>query len=206
MAVRISGPVREIGSQSGGWTEVGEGQLVRIIDSEGAQIADTFAVARADHGEWLSARHTRAGNRRLFPGAGQAFFSNRLRPILTLVTDTSPGVHDMLWMSCDPLLYAAMGVKGHHPNCHDNFLRAAAEAGWNPSQVPDPVHFFQNTTVTALGELETATALSGAGDAVTLRAEIDLILVVTACSFDLAPINGERCTGVRLEVVPDEAG
>jgi len=74
----------------------------------------------------------------------------------------------MLWMSCDPLLYAALNVKGHHPNCHQNFLKA--EAGWAPSEVPDRVNFFQNTTVTAQGALETGTALSRAGDAVTLRA------------------------------------
>ena len=191
---------RNIAAQSGGWIEVRRGERVRIVDVEGAQIADTFAVCAADNSEWLSARHTRAGNRRLFPKIGEAFFSNRLRPILTLVEDTSPGVHDMLWMSCDPLLYASMGAGADHPNCHQNFQKAAAEAGWRPAEVPDPVNLFQNTQVTDDGQMRTETALSKAGDAVTLRAEMDLILVVTACAFDLAPINGERCTGIRLEV------
>ncbi len=192
--------VREIAAYSGGWIEVRKGEHVRVIDLEGSQIADTFAVSSADKTEWLSARHTRAGTRRLFPKVGDSFFSNRLRPILTLVDDTSPGVHDMLWMSCDPLLFAAMGVQGHHPNCHQNFEKAAAEAGWTPPAVPDPVNLFQNTRVAAGGDMQTETALSRPGDAVTLRAEMDLILVVTACSFDLAPINGDRCTGIRLEV------
>jgi len=196
----IEALARDIGPCSGGWIGVSKGQTVRVIDPEGRQIADTFAVNDADHGEYLSARHTRAANRRLFPKVGQAFYTNRMRPILTLVGDTSPGVHDMLWMSCDPLLYRAMGVEGPHPNCHDNFLAAAATAGWMTEHTPDPVNLFQNTRVTEAGEMRTGTALSRPGDAVALRAEMDLILVVTACAFDLAPINGDRCTGIRLEV------
>jgi uncharacterized protein YcgI (DUF1989 family) len=197
---------RDVCAYSGGWIRVKKGQNVRVIDPEGQQIADTFAVNDEDRSEYLSGRHTRAANRRLFPRMGEAFYTNQMRPILTLVGDTSPGVHDMLWMSCNPVLYRSMGVEGYHPNCHDNFLAAAADAGWTTDQVPDPVNLFQNTVVTDTDEMQTGTALSRPGDAVTLRAEMDLILVVTACSFDLAPINGDRCTGIRLEVAPTMAG
>jgi uncharacterized protein YcgI (DUF1989 family) len=191
---------RDIAAQSGGWIEVKAGERVRIVDVEGEQIADTFAAARADPSEYLSARHTRAALRRLFPRPGEAFYSNRMRPILTLLADTSPGLHDMLWMSCNDQLYRSMGVTEPHPNCQDNFLAAAREAGWTPAETPDPVNLFQNTRVGPDGELVTARARSKAGDCVTLRAEMDLVLVVTACAFDLAPINGDRCTGIRLEV------
>jgi len=195
----------DIAAQSGGWVEVKQGNLIRIIDVEGSQVADMFAVSSADRREWLSTAHTRAGTSRLFPKVGQSFFTNRYRPILTLVEDSSPGVHDMLYRSCDPIMYERLGVIGYHPNCHENFQKAAAEADWRPLEVPDPVNFFQNTPVNAQGELETQTALSKAGDAVTLRAEMDLVIVVTACSMDNPPINGERCTGIRIEVVSEGA-
>lgn len=94
-----------------------------------------------------------------------------------------------------------MGADSHHPNCAENFRTAAADAGWHPAEVPDPVNVFQNTRVNSEGQLITETALSKAGDTFCLRAEMDLILVVTACAFDLLPINGERCTGIRLELV-----
>lgn len=191
----------DIAPQSGGWVEVKQGNLIRIIDVEGMQVADMFAVSSTDKREWLSPEHTRAGTSRLFPKVGQSFFTNRYRPILTLVEDRSPGVHDMLFRSCDPLMYEQLGVVGHHPNCHENFQQAAAQANWRPPEVPDPVNFFQNTPVNAQGELEIQTALSKAGDAVTLRAEMDLVMVVTACSMDTPPINGERCTGIRIEVL-----
>lgn len=194
---------RDIAAQSGGWVEVKRGSLIRIIDVEGAQVADMFAVSTADKREWLSAAHTRAATSRLFPKAGQSFFTNRYRPILTFVADRSPGVHDMLYRSCDPLMYEQLGVIGHHPNCHENFQRAAAEAGWMPPDVPDPVNFFQNTPLNAEGDLDVQTALSKAGDSVTLRVEMDLVLVVTACSMDNPPINGAHCSGIRIEVRSD---
>jgi uncharacterized protein YcgI (DUF1989 family) len=190
----------EIPAKGGGWIAVDRGECVRIIDVEGAQIADTFAVARGDLSEHLSARHTRAAARRIFPKLGEAFFSDRMRPMLTFVADTSPGAHDMLWMSCNRQLYRQLGASDDHANCQDNFLAAAADAGWRPERTPDPVNFFQNTCVREDGRLVTERALSRPGDYVALRAELDVILVVTACAFDLAPINGDRCTGLRLEV------
>ena len=61
------------------------------------------------------------------------------------------------------------------------------------------MNIFQNTPVDATGALTSLPALSQAGDSVTLRAEVDLFVVVTACSMDLKPINGGLCTGLHLE-------
>src|SRR5258705_12358724 len=108
---------RDIAAYSGGWLEADRGSLIRIIDVEGSQIGDRFAVSTTDMNEWLSTSQTRAAVQRLFPRVGQAFRSNRFRPILTFVDDSSPGVHDMLWRSCDPLLYESVGVQGYHPSC-----------------------------------------------------------------------------------------
>src|SRR5579872_3550600 len=194
---------RDIAAQSGGWLEVERGQLVRVIDVEGAQVADMFAVSSADKREWLSVGNTRSATERLFPGVGQSFYTNQLRPILALVEDHTPGVHDMLYRACDPLLYALMGVTGHHPSCQENFQKAAAEVGWRPPDTPDPVNFFQNTPADEHGNILSKLALTKAGDFVTLRAEMDLVIVVTACSWDIAasPINGGGCTGIRLAIV-----
>lgn len=192
--------VRNIAAQSGGWIEVRKGEVVSIFDVDGEQVADTFAVSKSEFSEYLSVAHTRALNQRLFPRQGEAFYTNLMRPILTLLADTSPGVHDMLWVSCNPNLYNALGADADHKNCHDNFIAAAREFGWSPSEVPDPVNLFQNTRVLDDGRIVTSRALSKAGDHVDLRAEMDLMLVVTACAFDLVPINGDRCTGIRLEV------
>jgi uncharacterized protein len=190
----------EIPPQSGRAVRVKAGALVRIVDVEGAQVGDAFARSLADPDEWLSAGHTRTRTRRLFPMLGESFWTNKFRRILTLLEDTSPGFHDMLYPPCEPLMYGRLGAKGDHPNCLENFQAAAASVGWGAPFVPDPVNFFQNTPLNDAGQLDPKTALSKAGDAVTLQAEIDLILVVTACSQDIVKINGDRCTGLRIEI------
>jgi uncharacterized protein YcgI (DUF1989 family) len=106
----------------------------------------------------------------------------------------------MFFSACSPAMYAALGHEGPHPSCRANFFDAAADLGWTPDVEPDPVNIFQNTPVDADGTLTSLPAPTSAGDSVTLRAEIDLLVVVTACSMDLKPINGGRCTGLRLEV------
>jgi uncharacterized protein YcgI (DUF1989 family) len=192
----------EIAAYSGGWVRAQAGDLVRIVDVEGSQIADMFAVTADDLTEWLSAANTRGAIARLFPRVGEAFHTTRYRPILELVADDSPGVHDMLWRACDPYLYASRGVVGDHANCSDNFRAAAAEFGWHPEVVPDPVDFFQNTPLDEHHQLGVGPGPTGPGDSVTLRALMDTFVVVTSCSFDLpgSRINGDRCTPIRVEV------
>ena len=175
----------DIDARSGGWISAKQGELLRVIDIEGTQVADMFAVCDDDRTEWLSAGNTRAATRRLFPIVGESWVTTRFRPILTFVDDQSPGVHDMLYRSCDPYMYAYRGAVGYHANCHDNFVAAATDAGWAMSSVPDPVNFFQNTPVSADGRILPKLGVTEAGDAVVLRAEIDLTMVVTACAMDL---------------------
>src|ERR1700682_4266934 len=91
---------------------VRHGEHLRIVDVEGGQVGDLFAFAAADPGEYLSASHTRTSTSRLFPRIGEQFMTNRRRPILTLVADTSPGVHDMLIAACDPERYRMLGAPG----------------------------------------------------------------------------------------------
>lgn len=189
----------EIPPQSGAIVQLSPGQRLRIIDVEGAQIADMFAALADDTTEFLSTSVTRSANWGVFPKVGEAFFSQTYRPLLTLERDDSPGVHDMLAAPCSEYMYAALGFEGHHPSCSENFRTAAATVGWNPPHVPDPVDFFQNTPVDG-GTISPLPALTKPGDSVTLRAEAPVFVVVTACSMDLEPINGDRCTPLRLEI------
>ncbi|MDX2169989.1 MAG: urea carboxylase-associated family protein [Deltaproteobacteria bacterium] len=193
--------VREIAAQSGGWMKVPAGAALRVVDVAGTQVADLFAMVAGDPGEWLSVANTRGANWALFPRVGETFLSTRYRPLLTFERDDSPGIHDMLFASCDAPMYAALGVQGYHPSCAENFRRAAGEHDWHPALVPDPVNFFQHTPVGADGSLCTRPAATRAGDSVTLRAELDLIVIVTACSMDVKDINGGTCTPIRLELL-----
>ena len=95
--------------------------VFRIIDVEGCQIADMFTLSAADISEYFSPALTRQVIFRLTPRPGDILYSNRRRPMLTFLQDTSPGRHDMAFAPCDPGFYVALGADDSHPNCRDNF-------------------------------------------------------------------------------------
>jgi uncharacterized protein len=193
---RIDVPARD-----GRGVRVAAGQRFRVIDVEGGQVADTFAFRADDVSEYHSAEHTRAYVSRLFPRLGEHFVTNHRRPILTLEEDASPGVHDMLCAACDPERYAGLGVLGWHASCQENLRRAMAELGFESVEVPQPINLFMNIPVREGGELGWEPAPTRAGDAVTLRAEMDCVVVVSACPQDLVPINNGNPTPIAIELV-----
>lgn len=183
------------------WVRAGD--TVHVIDVDGAQVGDVFAFATADVTEHLSASHTRTATGRLFPRIGEQFVTNRRRPILTLAADTSPGVHDMLIAACDAERYRTLGVDDH-ASCAANLRLALAEHGLTASVIPQPVNVFMNIPVHADGELRWLPAVSDPGDAITFVAEMDCVVVVSACPMDLNAINGERPTSLAIAIHPQQ--
>ncbi|GAA3747722.1 urea carboxylase-associated family protein [Salinactinospora qingdaonensis] len=182
------------------------GECVRVIDTKGRQVGDLFAFTRADPREYLSAAHTRAHVGRLFPAIGEEFVTNHRRPLLTLVDDTSPGRHDMLIAACDPARYRALGVSGWHASCAENLRSAASALGVDIEDTPQPVNLFMNIPVTDTGDLTWDPARTVPGDSVTLRAERDCFVVVSACPQDLIDINSGVPTCLEIEVSAEPTG
>ncbi|MEM8769169.1 MAG: urea carboxylase-associated family protein [Pseudomonadota bacterium] len=193
--------VVEVPGYAGRGIPVDAGATIRLQDVEGQQVADLFALSRDDPSEYLCTARTRALTQRLFPKVEQYFFSNRYRPMLRFTADHTPGAHDTLYASCDPGLHEILGAGTAHRNCHENYLDAARLLGVEGNFVPAPVNFFQNTPVGEDGTLSAACALTKAGDYVELQAEVDLLLIVTACSVDEgSDINGGISTPLRIEI------
>ena len=85
------------------------GQSVRVINTHGQQVVDTWAFSRDDLTEFMSVEHSRTSLWRIMPMLGQAMVTNQRRPILTLVDDVSGGIHDTLLAACDRYRYEPMG-------------------------------------------------------------------------------------------------
>lgn len=180
---------------------VPSGSTIRITDVEGCQVGDLFALVQEDPSEHLCPARTRAVLNRLFPNVGQPFYTNRYRPALTFTADHSPGIHDTLYAACDAGLYAMMGAAADHPSCRTNFLAAVRGLKLDIQQVPGPVNLFQNTPVGENGELVVGRSPTRPGDYVEFRAELDIYLVLTACSYDLDEVFiGGRSTPLRIEI------
>jgi len=190
----------DVPAREGRGVRVSAGQRLRVIDVEGGQVADTFAFRADDVSEYHSAEHTRAYVSRLFPRPGEHFVTNHRRPILRLEEDASPGIHDMLCAACDPERYTGLGVEGWHASCQENLRAAMAELGFAHVEVPQPINLFMNIPVHPGGELGWEPAPTQPGDSVTLLAEMDCVVVVSACPQDIVPINNGNPTAIAIEL------
>jgi uncharacterized protein YcgI (DUF1989 family) len=191
----------DVPAREGRGVRVSAGQRFRVIDVEGGQVADTFAFRADDVSEYHSAEHTRAYVSRLFPRPGEHFVTNHRRPILRLEDDSSPGIHDMLCAACDPERYTGLGVEGWHASCQENLRTAMAELGFDAVEVPQPINLFMNIPVREGGELGWEPAPTRPGDSVTMLAEMDCVVVVSACPQDLVPINNGNPTAIAIELL-----
>jgi uncharacterized protein YcgI (DUF1989 family) len=192
-----------IDAREGRAVTVPAGGLFRVVDVEGRQVADLFAFNAADVSEHHSAMHTRAAVDRLFPQVGESFYTNRRRPILRLERDDSPAVHDMLIAPCDPERYEGLGVEGWHASCEENLEIAMRDQGHEGICIPQSINLFMNIPVGDGGTLGWEPAPTAAGDSITFRAEMDAIVVVSACPQDIVPINDRNPTPVAIELLED---
>ena len=177
---------------------VASGQHVKVVNTHGQQVVDTWAFRREDLTEFMSMEHSRTALGRTMPLPGQSMVTNRRRPILTLVEDTSGGIHDTLLAACDRYRYELLGCAEYHDNCTDNLAAALAELGLASLETPSPWNLFMNIPVAADGSLGFEPPVCSPGDYVTLQAEMDCVVAFSACPQDLVPINGADC-------VPTEA-
>ncbi len=180
-----------IPARSGKAVRIPKGGAIRIVNTHGEQVVDTWAFRDGDLSEFMAMDATRAYNRRLSPIVGDALVTNRRRPILTLEEDTSPGRHDTLMAACDRWRYGLLGVEGYHDNCADNLSHALGELGLLETHTPSPLNVFMNIPWDVDGALDWGEPLSRPGDSITLRAELDCIVAMSACPQDILPINGK---------------
>jgi len=176
---------------------VAAGQRIRVINTHGSQVVDTWAFSARDAAEWMSMEASRAWFLRLAAAVGDTFVTNQRRPILTLVEDTSGGAHDTLIAPCDAPRYRLLGVEGHHDNCRDNLHAALAALGITIPATPSPLNLFMNIPWTADGRLAWGEPVSTPGSYALFRAEMDLVVAFSACPQDILPINGR--TGQTTE-------
>jgi uncharacterized protein YcgI (DUF1989 family) len=190
----------EVPARQGRAVRLKKGQSIRIINTHGTQVCDTWAFNTEDLSEFLSWEHARAFIDRITPKVGDPLVSNRRRPILTLVADTSPGVHDTLMAACDIHRYKNLGIEAYHDNCADNLRMALIAIGLRAREVPQPLNLWMNIPVRLDGSIEWLPTVSKPGDSVELRAEMDCLVVMSSCPQDIVPINSNRPVEVHFEV------
>lgn len=178
--------VRRIDPQTGTAFALRAGQLLRVIDLEGEQVSDLIAFSAVDKSEWLSSGRSIDYANTIYLTTGYTLYSNRSRPMFTIVAD-DVGRHDFLLTPCSPQTFEII-YKNHdpHPSCFDNLAMHLAPFGIRPDSIPTTLNIFMNVEVKPTGELEILPPRSRAGDSLTLRAEMDLVIGLTACSAEMS--------------------
>ena len=115
--------VRTIPARRGAAALVRRGQMMKVINTHGEQVVDTWAFVQHDLREFMSMEHTRATLVKIMPAVGDCLYTTRRRPILRIVEDTSPGIHDTLMAACDSHRLRTARLPEYHDNCTDNLGR-----------------------------------------------------------------------------------
>ena len=191
-------------ARSGRAIRLAPGEALRVINTHGTQVVDTWAFHAEDLGEFLSMSHVIGGLGRTRLRVGDALATNHRRPILVLEEDSSPGVHDLLIPACDRYRYASLGCAGYHDSCADNLEGALSAFGLSAPVCPTPLNLWMNTPFDAEGVISWLSPVAKPGDHVTLRAVLPAVVVLSACPQDMVPVNGADCRpkDVAFEVLP----
>jgi uncharacterized protein YcgI (DUF1989 family) len=178
---------------------IARGQTLRVTDLDGTQVADLVAFNSAKLSERFSQGCTRAYNDKANVVIGDRLYSNANNVMFTVADDTV-GVHDMLFMPCSRFLFEnVFGVSGK-TGCRDHLFAALEPYGIEWEAIIDPFNVFMNTAIDDEQRMRIFRAPSRPGDHFDLRAEMDLVVAVSACAGDTNDCNGGVCTRIGLEV------
>jgi len=157
-------------------THLKAGQIIKVINTHGTQVIDTWA---------------RASLNKIIPKAGDGLYNNERKKMLTLTEDTTEGIHDTLIAACDQYRYEELGGEKGHRNCADNLVEGLREIGIDaPQFTPSPLNLFMNIPVHEdFLTLSFEPPTSREGQYVCLRAEMDLVIAFSACPQDILKIN-----------------
>jgi uncharacterized protein YcgI (DUF1989 family) len=163
-------------------------------------VSDFFCFAAADHAECFSSGRTIDYKNSLYVGSGDLLYSNRSGVMAMIVSDTC-GVHDMTLTPCSQqtfdILYPEFSGAAH-PSCFANLAGALAPFDIGPDQISTTLNIFMDVWTDLDGELHIDPPPSRPGDQVTIRAEIDLVVAITACSAEKS--NNGVCKPIDFRV------
>lgn len=181
--------------------EVKQGQVIRMVDLEGNQAVDTLFYSAADPAERYDAQATIRAQGNIYLTTGSVLLSTEGRPMLTVVADTC-GRHDTLGGACaaeSNTVRYALKTRSMH-SCRDNYLIALAEwgDGMGKRDLTSNVNFFMNVPVTQDGGLTFADGISAPGKYVELRAEMDVLVLISNCPQLNNPCNAYNPTPAQI--------
>lgn len=190
--------VAEIAPRSGVAFLLRQGETLRVIDPAGVQVSDLLAYNAEDVREAISNGRTFDYEETIALTTGNRLWSNRSNRMLTIVED-KVGRHDFLLTPCSEATFRHFyPTQPVHRGCFGNLAEALAPYGVTPDMIPCAFNLFMNVPVAVDGRLRVEPPVSGPGDYIRLRAEMNLIIGLTACSAYAS--NGGSFKPIHYEI------
>ena len=194
--------MNRLAPQTGVGFRMAAGDELLVVDPMGGQVSDLYAVADPDIEEWLSSGRTIDYANKVFLSAGDVLYSNRSRPMLSIVEDTC-GRHDFTLTPCSQETFDLLYPEFHrapHPSCLANLHSGLAPYGVTLDRIATSFNIFMNVWTDPDGTLHIDPPLSRPGARFRVRAEMDLVVGLTACSAEKS--NGGICKPIDYQLQP----
>ncbi|MBC5805550.1 MAG: urea carboxylase-associated protein [Candidatus Eremiobacter antarcticus] len=175
-----------------------DGQALEICDPEGCQVADVAAFSQRDVRESFSSGRTLDYNELVYLTTGAALYSNRSSQMLKIESDDVKR-HDYLLTPCSSRMFELLRGEFDHPSCLTNLANSLRPFGIAEDDVRCTFNAFMNVSVSDSGRVTVSEPRSAAGDKIVLRAHMDLIVALTACSSEHS--NGGRCKAIEFRIL-----
>ena len=181
------------------WSRViKKGELLTLVDMAGQQAVDFLCYNAHNYEDRYAAADTMKINQRgIFLSTGTVLYSVGLTPLFTIVADTC-GKHDTIGGCCSAALNTFRYGVGYQHNCRDNFLAELKKYGMGPKDIPANVNFFMYVPIGENGEMDMGPSISKPGDYVDLRADSDVLAVISNCPQMNNPVNDYNPTPIRI--------
>ena len=184
--------------------EVRKGDVVRLVDLEGQQAVDFLCYNLAERAERYNAANTIKLNKSIYLGEGTTLWSVRARPLMSIIADTC-GSHDTLYGCCSIEIDRVRFNNENTWGCQQNFEKELAKHGMGETDIAANVNFFMYVPVREDGHIAIADGLSKPGDYVDLRAEMDVLVVISNCPERDNAAAGYQPTPIRVIIYRPDA-
>lgn len=174
------------------------GEALEVLSPRDEQVADLALYAYADPREYFSAGRTLDYNACVFLTTGSTLYSNRSTPMMRIELDHA-GRHDYLLAPCSGRMYQILRNLDKHPSCHENLAKALQPFNISADDIHATFNAFMRVGIDLDGRTTVMPPSSRAGDRIVLRALVDLIVGLTACSSEQS--NNGVCKPIDYRVI-----
>ena len=178
-------------------------QILRITDLEGQQGVDFLCYNANNPQERYHAPNTIKAAQSIHITKGSVLYSDYANPLMTVVEDTTPGGHDTIAGCCSSWSNEMLYGVPNAPGCRENFLDALSKHGLGWTDIVPNINFFCSVPVHEDGRTEQSVFVDGhsvAGDYIELRAETNVLAVISNCPQVNNPCNSGNPTEIRVQV------